>query len=222
MKQLDLLLLWHQESIMLHLQHITMTWASQDKALSQKAPLLSDFSLTIDAGEITVLQGPSGCGKSTLLSAIAGTAPAALQLSGMMILDDILLNPLPPEKRQIGLLFQESLLFPHLSVGDNLAFGIPKSIARKQRAKAVEDALSQADMADYGNADPAILSGGQKARIAMMRAMLSEPRLLLMDESFAALDPELRQQFGHFVSAQIRMRNIPALLISHHQNDQDF
>ena len=207
---------------MLHLQHITMTWASQDKALSQKAPLLSDFSLTIDAGEITVLQGPSGCGKSTLLSAIAGTAPAALQLSGMMILDDILLNPLPPEKRQIGLLFQESLLFPHLSVGDNLAFGIPKSIARKQRAKAVEDALSQADMADYGNADPAILSGGQKARIAMMRAMLSEPRLLLMDESFAALDPELRQQFGHFVSAQIRMRNIPALLISHHQNDQDF
>ena len=207
---------------MLHLQHITMTWASQDKALSQKAPLLSDFSLTIDAGEITVLQGPSGCGKSTLLSAIAGTAPAALQLSGMMILDDILLNPLPPEKRQIGLLFQESLLFPHLSVGDNLAFGIPKSIARKQRAKAVEDALSQADMADYGNADPAILSGGQKARIAMMRAMLSEPRLLLMDESFAALDPELRQQFGHFVSAQIRMRNIPALLISHHQDDQDF
>lgn len=207
---------------MLHLQHITMTWASQDKALSQKAPLLSDFSLTIDAGKITVLQGPSGCGKSTLLSAIAGTAPAALQLSGMMILDDILLNPLPPEKRQIGLLFQESLLFPHLSVGDNLAFGIPKSIARKQRAKAVEDALSQADMADYGNADPAILSGGQKARIAMMRAMLSEPRLLLMDESFAALDPELRQQFGHFVSAQIRMRNIPALLISHHQDDQDF
>ena len=207
---------------MLHLQHITMTWASQDKALSQKAPLLSDFCLTIDAGEITVLQGPSGCGKSTLLSAIAGTAPAALQLSGMMILDDILLNPLPPEKRQIGLLFQESLLFPHLSVGDNLAFGIPKSIARKQRAKAVEDALSQADMADYGNADPAILSGGQKARIAMMRAMLSEPRLLLMDESFAALDPELRQQFGHFVSAQIRMRNIPALLISHHQDDQDF
>ena len=207
---------------MLHLQHITMTWASQDKALSQKAPLLSDFSHTIDAGEITVLQGPSGCGKSTLLSAIAGTAPAALQLSGMMILDDILLNPLPPEKRQIGLLFQESLLFPHLSVGDNLAFGIPKSIARKQRAKAVEDALSQADMADYGNADPAILSGGQKARIAMMRAMLSEPRLVLMDESFAALDPELRQQFGHFVSAQIRMRNIPALLISHHQDDQDF
>ena len=207
---------------MLDLQHITMTWASQDKALSHKAPLLSDFSLTIDAGEITVLQGPSGCGKSTLLSAIAGTAPAALHLSGMIILDDILLNPLPPEKRQIGLLFQESLLFPHLSVGDNLAFGIPKSIARNQRAKAVEDALSQADMADYGNADPAILSGGQKARIAMMRAMLSEPRLLLMDESFAALDPELRQQFGHFVSAQIRMRNIPALLISHHQDDQAF
>ena len=77
-------------------------------------------------------------------------------------------------------------------------------------------------MADYGNADPAILSGGKKARIAMMRAMLSEPRLLLMDESFAALDPELRQQFGHFVSAQIRMKNIPALLISHHQDDQDF
>ena len=208
---------WHQDRFMLQLKQITMQWQNQ-----KMPPLLSDFSLTIEAGKITVLQGPSGCGKSTLLSAIAGTSPAALSLSGDIILNGTDLTALPPEQRQIGILFQEALLFPHLTVGDNLAFGIPPSISRADRKKAISSALAQADMADYENADPAILSGGQKARIAMMRAMLSEPKLLLMDESFAALDPELRQQFGHFVSAQIEMRQIPALLISHHEDDRRF
>ena len=202
---------------MLHLKHITMQWQTH-----KNPPLLSDFSLTIDAGTITVLQGPSGCGKSTLLSAIAGTAPTELELRGEIILGGTDLTSLPPEKRQIGILFQEALLFPHLTVGDNLAFGIPPSVSRADRKKAIHSALAQADMADYGNADPAILSGGQKARIAMMRAMLSAPKLLLMDESFAALDPELRQQFGRFVSEQIEMRKIPALLISHHEDDRRF
>lgn len=212
---------------MLQLKQITMAWrrpatksAASPSALAR--PLLSNFSLTIKAGKITVLQGPSGCGKSTLLGAIAGTAPESLELSGEIILQDIMLNLLAPEKRQVGILFQESLLFPHLNVGDNLAFGLPKSKSRKDRQQAVSDALAQADMTDYGTADPAILSGGQKARIAMMRAMLSEPKLLLMDESFAALDPELRQQFGHFVSTQIETRHIPALLISHHEDDRHF
>lgn len=207
---------------MLCLEHISLRWASSQSESGLKAPLLADFSLQIDAGKITVLQGPSGCGKSTLLSAIAGTAPASLEISGEILLEGKRLNDLPPENRQVGILFQDALLFPHLTVGDNLAFGIPSSTPRKMRNKAVTDALAQADMADYGMADPAILSGGQKARIAMMRAMLSAPKLLLMDESFAALDPALRQQFGQFVARQIHNRNIPALLISHHDDDRRF
>lgn len=207
---------------MLCLEHISLRWAASKSDFEPKAPLLSDFSLQIDAGKITVLQGPSGCGKSTLLSAIAGTAPASLEISGEILLDGKRLNGSPPENRQIGILFQDALLFPHLTVGDNLAFGIPSSRPRHERQKAVSDALAQADMADYGEADPAILSGGQKARIAMMRAMLSQPKLLLMDESFAALDPELRQQFGQFVARQIEVRHIPSLLISHHDDDRRF
>ena len=207
---------------MLCLEHISLRWALSPSDLDPKAWLLSDFSLTIEAGRITVLQGPSGCGKSTLLSAIAGTAPASLEISGDILLEGKRLNGLPPENRQIGILFQDALLFPHLTVGDNLAFGIPSSMPRKDRAKAVSDALMQADMADYGMVDPAILSGGQKARIAMMRAMLSQPKLLLMDESFAALDPALRQQFGQFVARQIETRHIPSLLISHHDDDRRF
>lgn len=207
---------------MLCLEHITLRWAQALSQTDKNSPLLSDFSLQIEAGKITVLQGPSGCGKSTLLSAIAGTAPASLEISGDILLQGRRLNDLPTDTRQIGILFQDALLFPHLTVGDNLAFGIPKSRSRQHRYKAVLDALSQADLADYGTADPAILSGGQKARVAMMRAMLSEPQLLLMDESFAALDPELRQQFGQFVATQIETRHIPALLISHHEDDRRF
>ena len=119
---------WHQDRFMLQLKQITMQWQNQ-----RMPPLLSDFSLTIEAGKITVLQGPSGCGKSTLLSAIAGTSPAALSLSGDIILNGTDLTALPPEQRQIGILFQEALLFPHLTVGDNLAFGIPPSISRADR-----------------------------------------------------------------------------------------
>lgn len=206
---------WDLALIMtLSLHQISLSWPNQ--------PLLQSFSMTIPKGQITVLQGPSGCGKSTLLSAISGTSDPDLSIKGEIRLEGGLLNDLAPQERRIGILFQESLLFPHLTVAQNLGFGLPSHYSRSARNKAISQALEDAGLSDYGAYDPAHLSGGQKARIAMMRAMLSEPHALLMDESFASLDPVLRSQFGQFVASQIEQRDIPALLISHHDDDKAF
>ena len=198
----------------LALKQLSISWPDK--------PLLSRFSLTVSAGEIAMIQGPSGCGKSTLLSAIAGTSDPKLKIKGEIYLNGLSLANAPPQQRRIAILFQEALLFPHLSVAENLAFGLPAGMSRSARHNAVRDALCQADLAGYGETDPAHLSGGQKARIAMMRAMLSDPQALLMDESFASLDPSLRAQFGQFVADKIAQTKIPALLISHHQDDRQF
>ena len=198
----------------LELQKLSLRWPDK--------PLLSDFSLTVTSGKIAMIQGPSGCGKSTLLSAIAGTSDTNLTITGDIILAKKRLNEAPPQHRRIAILFQEALLFPHLTVAQNLGFGLPSHMTRAQRTTAITDALSQAGLDSYGDKDPAHLSGGQKARIAMMRAMLSAPHALLMDESFASLDPNLRAQFGTFVATTIARQNIPALLISHHPEDRQF
>ncbi len=200
---------------MLSLHDITMGWEDQP-------PLLSSFSLTIQKGEIAVLQGPSGCGKSTLLGVIAGTHPPQLNVTGDILLAGRSLTNVAVEQRKIGLLFQEALLFPHMSVGDNIGFGLPQGMARSIRQDSIHQALTIAGLSGFEDRDPASLSGGQKARVAMMRAMLSRPDALLMDESFAALDPALRQQFGQFVADQVTAHNIPALLISHHEDDKAF
>lgn len=200
---------------MLSLSDVSLRW-------QREGYLLQNFSLAVQSGEIAVLQGPSGCGKSTLLSVIAGTNAPSLTVSGEVMLNGKSILGLPAEQRHIAILFQEALLFPHLTIADNLGFGLPAGLSRKARHDAINDALQKADMAQFADADPATLSGGQKARIAMMRAMLSSPEALLMDESFASLDPHLRQQFGRFVSEEVRSRAIPALLISHHEDDKKF
>jgi putative thiamine transport system ATP-binding protein len=118
-------------------------------------------------------------------------------------------------------MFQDPLLFPHMTVGDNLAFGLTsKRQGRAQRQAVVRDALQECGLDGFAERDPASLSGGQKARVALMRALLADPKMLLLDEAFSSLDPELRQQFGQFVARQIETRNIPALLVSHDAGDK--
>ena len=182
------------------------------------APLFAALSLSIAAGELRLVQGPSGCGKSTLLGIICGTAPSQLSWSGAVTLNGRAIGSLPAEQRRVGLMFQDALLFPHMSVGDNLAFGLAAR-HRQDREARVAEALEIAGLAGFGDRDPATLSGGQAARVALMRTLLAEPDALLMDEAFSALDPERRQAFGGFVRDQVKARAIPALLVSHDPGD---
>ena len=119
-------------------------------------------------------------------------------------------------------MYQDALLFPHLTVGENLAFGLAPSIRGKARYAVVQDAFAAASLDGFGQRDPASLSGAHAARIALTRAWLSAPNALLIDESFSSLYPRLRYLFGHFVADQIRLRQISALLVSHDVADREF
>jgi putative thiamine transport system ATP-binding protein len=185
-------------------------------------PLVTGLRFSVPKGKIRLLHGASGCGKSTLLALISGTEIANVNWAGDIRLDGVNIGALPAYRRQVGLMYQDALLFPHLTVGENLAFGLAPLIRGKARYAAVQDALAAASLDGFGERDPASLSGGQAARIALMRALLAAPKALLMDEAFSSLDPELRRQFGYFVADQIKFRQIPALLVSHDVADREF
>jgi len=182
--------------------------------------LVSGFHLTVGAGEITTLMGPSGCGKSSLLSHLCGTLDPAFEASGRVWLEGVAIDALPPERRRLGILFQDDLLFPHLSVGENLAFALPPTVrGRRERRARVEAALCEADLAGFARRDPATLSGGQRARVALMRTLLAEPRALLLDEPFGKLDQGLRHRVRSFVFDHARAAGLPTLLVTHDPAD---
>ncbi len=183
--------------------------------------LISTLSMTVAPGEIVTVMGPSGSGKSSLLNYIAGFLPDAFDATGRVLLGDTDLTRLPPEKRRTAMLFQESLLFPHMTVAENLAFGIPRGRSREQRKAAVQEALLQAELPDMGKRMPSTLSGGQQTRVALMRALLSEPRALLLDEPFSALDRPLRARLRSFVFRRIRESGLPTLVVTHDPEDAD-
>ncbi|MGE0348051.1 ATP-binding cassette domain-containing protein [Hydrogenophaga sp.] len=181
--------------------------------------LVQDLRFEVAPGQILTLMGPSGCGKSSVLAAIAGTLDhEALQCESSVRLDGQALDALPTAARGIGLLFQEDLLFAHMTVAENLLFAVPAG-PKRDRLDAVERALSEAGLAGFGARDPATLSGGQRARIALMRALLAHPRVLLLDEPFSRLDAALRDQFRAFVFEHLRARRMPAVLVTHDAAD---
>ena len=178
------------------------------------------LSLAIDGGRVAVLMGPSGSGKSSLLAHLCGTLDPAFDAVGRVKLRGVDLDGLPPERRRIGILFQDDLLFPHLSVAENLAFGLPAGVrGRAERREAVERALEDADLGGLGGRDPATLSGGQRARVALMRTLLAEPAALLLDEPFSKLDVALRVRFRALVFDHARRRGLPTLLVTHDPAD---
>jgi putative thiamine transport system ATP-binding protein len=191
---------------------------------SAQRVLLREMRFEVGSGEILTLMGASGSGKSSVLAAIAGTLHSvaegaqALRFAGTVTLDGIDLTTLPTARRGIGLLFQDPLLFAHMTVAENLLFAVPPG-PRAQRLQQVEQALADADLAGYGERDPATLSGGQRARVALMRALLAQPRALLLDEPFSKLDATLRDQFRAFVFEHIRAQHIPAVLVTHDAAD---
>ncbi|MER0497976.1 ATP-binding cassette domain-containing protein [Aeromonas hydrophila] len=184
--------------------------------------LLSLPALQVAPGEVLTLMGPSGCGKSSLLAALAGVLPASgpIRLEGDVTLGERRLTQLPPQARRIGMLFQDDLLFDHLTVAENLMFGMPASLkghgARWEKAVA---ALAQVDLTSQADKLPGALSGGQKARVSLLRALLAEPEALLLDEPFSRLDKPLRATFRELVFAQIKALAIPAILVTHDEDD---
>jgi len=181
--------------------------------------LFKPLSLDVTGGGVTTLMGPSGCGKSTLLAFICGTLERTFSASGHVILNNVDVTAMPPEKRKIGILFQDDLLFPHLSVAENLGFGLSKAIPVAERDQRIQTALLDADLEGFGKRDPGTLSGGQRARIAVMRTLLAQPDALLLDEPFAKLDMQLRDRFRIFVFDHARKAAIPTLLVTHDEAD---
>ena len=197
--------------------------ALRDVTLSLRGRrLLGPLSLEVRPGEVVTVMGPSGCGKSRLLAYLCGTLDPAFESAGSGRLDGAPITELPPERRRIGILFQDDLLFPHLSVAENLAFGLPPALKdRSERARRIAAALREADLEGFGNRDPATLSGGQRARIALLRTLLSEPLALLLDEPFGKLDVALRGRFRRFVFEHARDRGLPTLLVTHDPLDAE-
>jgi putative thiamine transport system ATP-binding protein len=171
-------------------------------------------------GEVLTVMGPSGSGKSTLLAFIGGFLDPAFAASGRVLINGFDFTARPAEDRHAGILFQDPLLFAHMSVGGNLAFAIPASVKGKAaRSALVDAALDGVGLAGMAARDPATLSGGQKARAALARALLSSPRLLLLDEPFSKLDAELRSQMRELVFAKARTSGLPVVLVTHDEAD---
>ncbi|MGI9281265.1 MAG: ATP-binding cassette domain-containing protein [Endozoicomonas sp.] len=181
--------------------------------------LVSDLSFNAREGQILAIMGPSGCGKSSILDFLCGTLASNFQSSGSIILDEKDITHTSSHQRGMGLQLQDHLLFPHLSVGENLAFGIPSCYSRSERKQKIEKALNECQLPGFGRNNPLTLSGGQRARISLMRTLLSEPKVLLLDEPFSKLDPELRQQFREFVFKRVSELSIPVIMVTHDQAD---
>lgn len=197
-----------------------------DKGLSLKnvkiakggMPLLS-VTHDIGPGEVLTVMGPSGVGKSTLLAFITGTLAPDFEAEGEVWLDGHDITHAAPHQRRVGILFQDDLLFPHLSVGANLAFGLrPGGRAAERQAK-IDEALEEVGLSGFADRDPATLSGGQKARVALMRMLLSEPCGLLLDEPFSRLDAERRAQVRDMVFDRAKARELPVLMVTHDADD---
>jgi len=181
--------------------------------------LVEALDATVAPGEVVTIMGPSGSGKSTLLAYVGGFLDPAFTAGGEVLIGGEAITGLPAEERRVGILFQDDLLFPHLSVGGNLAFGLPRGGSRAERPRLVAEALAEADLAGFMDRDPATLSGGQRARVALLRTLLAEPRALLLDEPFGRLDRGLRQDIRSFVLDHARERGLPILLVTHDEED---
>lgn len=192
----------------------------KDLQLYRQGTLLLSLDEQIAGGEILTVMGPSGSGKSSLLNWLTGTLPNGFTATGEVWLNDKNVSHLPTHLRHIGVLYQDALLFSHLSVAGNIAFAMPKS-DRKQRSEKIEQALAQVGLAGMGSRHPDNLSGGQQARVALLRTLLSEPKAILLDEPFSKLDTQLRVDTRQLVFEQIRTHKLPAIMVTHDHSDAE-
>ncbi|MBK9049876.1 MAG: ABC transporter ATP-binding protein [Chloroflexi bacterium] len=183
-------------------------------------PVVRNVHLNVVAGEILALLGPSGCGKTTTLRAIAGFErldSGRIEIAGVVVADEG--RHLPPEKRQVGMVFQDYAIFPHLSVGENVAFGLGRGAAANQRR---QEMLSFVGLGGLDKTMPHELSGGQQQRVALARALAPEPAVLLLDEPFSNLDYSLRKQVRAEVRALLKQTRATAIFVTHDQEEALF
>lgn len=198
-------------SALLELNNIRTSY--DDKAI------IHDVSFSIEQGELTCLLGPSGCGKTTILKAISGFQD--LQKGSITLDGKPISSPdfsLAPEKRNIGMIFQDHALFPHLNIADNIGFGLRKH-SKQQKQTTVGVLLELINLEGYAEKFPHELSGGQQQRVAIARALAPSPKLLLMDEPFSSLDADLREKLGYEVRTLLKDQGITAIMVTHDQHD---
>lgn len=182
--------------------------------------VVRDFSLRVRKGGVVCLLGPSGCGKTTVLRAIAGfqdVTAGSIQLRSEQV--STVAATLAPERRSLGMVFQDYALFPHLSVLDNVAFGVHRKAVAKQVGKIAADALDLVGLADVCKRYPHELSGGQQQRVALARALAPQPDLVLLDEPFSSLDVELRERLSYEVHDILKAQGVTAIMVTHDQHE---
>ena len=196
--------------------------------LYRQGELLLSLDEQITGGEILTVMGPSGSGKSSLLNWLTGTLSSSFTATGEVWLNNENVSHLPTHLRHIGVLYQDALLFSHLSVAGNIVFAMPQDnknsaekLNKKQRREKIEQALEQVSLAGMGNRHPDNLSGGQQARVALLRTLLSAPKAILLDEPFSKLDTQLRVDTRQLVFEQIRTHKLPAIMVTHDYSDAE-
>ena len=185
----------------------------------QQTEVIHGFDLAIEEGEIVALFGPSGCGKTTVLKSVAGLlsqAQGELTIAGRTVLSNGV--NVPTEKRKVGLIFQDYALFPHLTVAQNIAFGLTDLTKPEQQTKVMQ-MLNLIKLAEYADAYPSQLSGGQQQRVAIVRALACEPDILLFDEAFSNIDPQFRFELIADIRGLLKQQNIAALFVTHNQDE---
>ncbi|GAB2185969.1 ATP-binding cassette domain-containing protein [Roseibium sp. LAB1] len=206
----------------MHTQNETSGLVLQNVALRLDGALLLRIDCRIEPGTVLTVMGESGSGKSSLLDFIAGFLRPDFQAGGKVLLDGQDLTSLPAQERHIGLMFQTPLLFPHMSVLQNLMFAIPATVRKRSlRRDRAQQALDDAGLSGFGSRDPATLSGGQQTRVALMRTLLAEPHALLLDEPFSSLDKARRADIRALVFDAARQKDLPVLLVTHDEEDAE-
>ena len=193
---------------MLEVKDITFSF---DK--KEKKPLIKNLSFKVKKGEILFISGKSGLGKSTLLDLISGFHDNNLIWTGKIYLNKLDITNTSIQNKRIGYMLQDYFLFPHFNVKNNLIFSLPKQTRNKKEQ--VMNYLEQINMVEFSNHYPSELSGGQKARIACLRAIISNPNALLLDEPFSSLDKKTMKSFQKFLFDYVKKLNIPCIIVSH-------
>ncbi len=175
--------------------------------------ILSSLSATVKHGEIVAIHGPSGCGKSTLLGALAGFIPTN---QGAILINGVDVSHTPTHRRNVGMVFQNEQLFPHLTVGGNVGYGLPAGRkSRRERHARVIELLNLVGLAGFQNRAVFDLSGGEAKRVALARSLAPTPKFLLLDEPLTGLDADLRDELGRSVTAVLRSTGTTALWVTH-------